>query len=155
MLILGLFIAFFALFFSVYQRGYYTLWQMGGLERIDARQAEQLMQRPDLKVFDVRELDEYNTSHLPGAIRYEEGVLDEMLPNAPILVYCTVGLRSNGLAKELQKKGFTNVYEVKGGILSWANKGNVLQNSAGENTDTVHTYNTFFSPFLRAGKPVY
>lgn len=155
MLILGLFIAFFALFFSVYQRGYYTLWQMGGLERIDARQAEQLMQRPDLKVFDVRELDEYNTSHLPGAIRYEEGVLDEMLPNAPILVYCTVGLRSNGLAKELQKKGFTNVYEVKGGILSWANKGNVLQNSAGENTDTVHTYNTFFSPFLRSGKPVY
>lgn len=155
LLILGLFIAAFALFFSIYQRGYYTLWQMGSVERIDAFQAEKLMKESELTVLDVREENEYNISHLPGAIRYQDDLLDGLSPDQPILVYCTVGLRSNDLAKKLSDQGFRKVYEIKGGILSWANKGKVINDSGGQKTDTLHTYNKFFSPFLRSGKSVY
>lgn len=83
-----------------------------------------------LIVVDVREIYEYCSEfdpigHIPGALNYplRSGVLGaryEELPMAePILVVCRSGARSNEAANFLDSKGFTDVYDMTGGMLSW------------------------------------
>ena len=79
-------------------------------------------------LLDVRELDEYNLSHIRGAVvapGLSEALeaLSGVDKNHPIVVYCSVGYRSGDLAERLQKKGYTNVYNLAGSIFMWANEG--------------------------------
>ena len=75
-------------------------------------------------ILDVREQDEYDAGHIPGAIlipytQIEEKV-DEMLPDKDqlILVYCRSGRRSKIAAEALVELGYTNIKEF-GGIIDW------------------------------------
>ena len=75
-------------------------------------------------ILDVREQDEYDAGHIPGAIlipytQIEEKV-DEMLPDKDqlILVYCRSGRRSKIAAEALAALGYTNIKEF-GGIIDW------------------------------------
>ena len=75
-------------------------------------------------ILDVREQDEYDASHIPGAIlmpytRAEELAAD-LLPNKDqqILVYCRTGRRSKIAAQTLADMGYSNIKEF-GGILDW------------------------------------
>jgi len=67
----------------------------------------------DSPVFlDAREREEYTVSHLPGALflGYDDmdtGVVDGIDKSRPVVVYCTVGYRSERAAKKLRKAGFT------------------------------------------------
>lgn len=83
-----------------------------------------------LIVVDVREISEYCSTvdpkgHIPGALNYpwSSGVLAARygeLPMAePILVVCRSGGRSNQAANFLDSKGFEDVYDMTGGMLSW------------------------------------
>ena len=75
-------------------------------------------------ILDVREQEEYDSGHIPGAILIPyteiENKAKEMLPDkdAQILVYCRSGRRSKIAAKSLLKLGYTNVKEF-GGIIDW------------------------------------
>lgn len=78
----------------------------------------------DFVILDVREQDEYDTGHIPGAIlipyteieNKAEKVLSDK--NRQILVYCRSGRRSKIAAETLGKMGYTNVKEF-GGIIDW------------------------------------
>tara|TARA_B100000768_G_C11171243_1_gene328804 strand:+ start:178 stop:360 length:183 start_codon:yes stop_codon:yes gene_type:complete len=41
-----------------------------------------------------------------------------------IIVYCTIGYRSEKISEELKLKGYKYVYNLYGGIIQWVNKGN-------------------------------
>ena len=75
-------------------------------------------------ILDVREQEEYDEGHIPGAklIPYTEidNKAEEMLPDkdALILVYCRSGRRSKIASKALSNLGYTNVKEF-GGIIDW------------------------------------
>ena len=75
-------------------------------------------------ILDVREQDEYDESHIPGAILIPYTQIDnkaeEMLPDkdAQILVYCRSGRRSKIASESLAKLGYTNIKEF-GGIIDW------------------------------------
>ena len=82
----------------------------------------------DLIVVDVREFDEYCdpvVGHIPGALNYPltSGVLEERYEELPIdanlLVYCRTGFRGNLAAEFLDSQGYTNVYDMLGGIQAW------------------------------------
>ena len=75
-------------------------------------------------ILDVREQDEFDAGHIPGAILIPYGSIEEkapsMLPDKDqlILVYCRSGRRSKIAAEALEKMGYTNIKEF-GGIIDW------------------------------------
>ena len=75
-------------------------------------------------ILDVREQEEYDQGHIPGAILIPytqiEEKADPMLPDKDqlILVYCRSGRRSKIAAEALEEMGYTNIKEF-GGINDW------------------------------------
>ena len=94
---------------------------------------------------DAREPEEYAVSHLPQALslgydRPDYSILDDMDRNTPLVVYCTVGYRSERMVKELKSRGFSQVYNLYGSIYAWILAGNPVYDENGV-TDNLHTYN--------------
>ena len=92
---------------------------------ITAEEAKQIMDTEEgYIILDVREQDEYDEAHIPGAILIPytqiEEKANEMLPDKEqlILVYCRGGRRSKIAAEALVKLGYTNIKEF-GGIIDW------------------------------------
>ena len=92
---------------------------------ITAEEAKQIMDTEEgYIILDVREQDEYDAGHIPGAILIPytqiEEKANEMLPDKEqlILVYCRSGRRSKIAAEALAKLGYTNIKEF-GGIIDW------------------------------------
>jgi len=84
-------------------------------------------QRKDLYLLDVRTLGEYQQVRLDGArlIPISQLVkrLAEVPKNRPVLVYCAVGSRSAQVVNYLARRGYPEIYNLYGGIYSWAQKG--------------------------------
>jgi rhodanese-related sulfurtransferase len=111
-------------------------------------------------ILDAREVREYNVSHLPNAehIGYDDFLVTDVkyIPkNAMIVIYCTVGYRSGKIVEKLQKVAYTNVYNLHGSIMEWANEGNILVDGKGKTTTKVHTYSKGWSKWLKRGIRVY
>ena len=92
---------------------------------ITAEEAKGLMDSEDgYIILDVREQDEYDAGHIPGAILIPYTQIEEkataMLPDKDqlILVYCRSGRRSKIAAEALAELGYTNIKEF-GGIIDW------------------------------------
>ena len=107
----------------------------------------------EVTVLDAREREEYEVSHIPGATyigykKIDETVLDSIEKDSPIVLYCSVGYRSEKIGEKLKKKGFTNVYNLYGSIFAWGNKGYPLLNGDGETTHKIHTYNKKWSQWV-------
>ena len=92
---------------------------------ITAEEAKKIMDTEEgYVILDVREQDEYDAGHIPGAILIPytqiEAKANEMLTDKDqlILVYCRSGRRSKIAAEALAELGYTNIKEF-GGILDW------------------------------------
>jgi rhodanese-related sulfurtransferase len=112
--------------------------------------------RPTL--VDVRAPGEQAVSTLPGALCVAPGddaadVLRRLDPARPIVVYCSVGVRSARLARALAAAGAASVCNLRGGIFDWANRGLPLAGPAGA-AGRVHgfdaTWQVLLAPSLRA-----
>ena len=93
--------------------------------QVNSEEAAAMMEtETDYILLDVRTRQEYEQSHIPGAICIpNEAIGSEEIPALPhreqlILVYCRSGNRSKQAAQKLADLGYTNVVEF-GGILSW------------------------------------
>ena len=114
-------------------------------------------------LLDARETKEYNVSHLKNAICVGYDYFDiqktiEKLPkdkSTKIVVYCSLGIRSEIVAHKLIKEGYTNVYNLYGGILEWKNNNFQVVDTLGNETKKVHTFNKDWSKWLKKGKTVY
>lgn len=102
-------------------------------------------------LLDARARDEFELSHLPGAVFTPDldAALDVLAraPNAPVVVYCSVGLRSSALAQALVTHGYPNTRNLEGGIFAWANAGHALESQAGAATK-VHPYDRRWGTLL-------
>jgi rhodanese-related sulfurtransferase len=76
-------------------------------------------------IIDVRDKDEWDEGHIPGAIHMSRGTveldMEEKLPdtNAMIICHCGGGGRSALTAESLQKMGYKNVRSMAGGFKAW------------------------------------
>ena len=75
-------------------------------------------------LIDVREFFEYRTSRIKGAVNIPssgnlEIAADTTDKNASLFFYCYSGTRSKKAAKVFSDKGFSNVYNLEGGIVQW------------------------------------
>ena len=111
-------------------------------------------------ILDIRSPEEYEVSHLPDSrmLDYETFSPDQVVDipkDAKVLVYCSVGYRSERVGEKLQEAGYTHIRNLYGGIFDWKNKGNQVVNPQSVVTDSVHTYNRLWSRWLQNGIKVY
>jgi rhodanese-related sulfurtransferase len=83
-----------------------------------------------VRLIDVREDEEWQKGHIPGAIHIGKGVIErdieKTIPDtsAAIVLYCGGGYRSVLAADTLQRMGYTNVESMMGGYRGWIAEGN-------------------------------
>ena len=114
-------------------------------------------------LLDARDEKEFNVSHLKNAIRvgYDDFKLNETLKKLPedkntkIVVYCSLGIRSETVAHKLINKGYTNVFNLYGGIFEWKNANFQVVDTLGKPTEKVHTFSKNWSKWLKKGEKVY
>ena len=94
-------------------------------QQISQEEAKEMMDTQDVIILDVREQDEYDSGHIPGAVLLPVGTIDEetaaeVIPekDSTVLVYCRSGNRSKTASSALAELGYTNIYEF-GGISTW------------------------------------
>ena len=80
-------------------------------------------------IVDVRETDEWDEEHIPGAIHMSRGTIELDIeekvpdPNAMIICHCGGGGRSALATESLQKMGYKNVRSMAGGFKAWKGAG--------------------------------
>jgi rhodanese-related sulfurtransferase len=123
---------------------------------------ELAMPKTEAVILDTRERNEYNTSHLKNAIylgynHFQIDSIQEKLPkkDAKIVVYCSLGIRSETIAKKLKKAGYNNIFNLYGGIFEWKNKGFKVFDSKGKETENVHAFSKEWSKWLVKGIKIY
>ncbi len=109
---------------------------------------------------DARERNEYEVSHLPGAVwvgyeMFQPTQLEDVDKQTPLVIYCSVGYRSEKVAEQLQKAGFQRVWNLYGGIFEWVNQGYPVYNMQEQPTEEVHAYDRKWGIWLKSGKKVY
>ena len=83
---------------------------------------EKIDKGEDFQLIDVREDFEYETSNLGGQLIPLGGVLieaEKISKDKPVVVMCRSGKRSAAAIMQLEQRGFTNLTNLKGGILAW------------------------------------
>lgn len=87
--------------------------------------AEKLSAAPKAQLIDVRTPEEFAGQHLPQAQNIDwngsdfEAQVAKLDKSAPVFLYCRSGGRSSAAANKLQEMGFSEVYNMEGGILQW------------------------------------
>jgi rhodanese-related sulfurtransferase len=119
--------------------------------------------KTDAILLDAREENEFKVSHLEDAILvgYDHFKIKETLEKLPedknvkIVVYCSLGIRSETVAYKLIQEGYTNVYNLYGGIFEWKNADFQVIDTLGNTTEKVHTFNKNWGKWLKKGEKVY
>ncbi len=98
---------------------------------------------------DVREAQEYDVSHIPGALLYTDGsqIKNGIQTGKKVIIYCSVGVRSTRLIYRLGYAKKSGVYNLKGSIFKWIEHEGALENNLGV-TDKVHPFNAEWGQLL-------
>jgi sulfur-carrier protein adenylyltransferase/sulfurtransferase len=102
----------------------------GEIDEVDAAGAAELLASGDPPVLvDIREQDEWDEGHIPGAVHIPRGNLESRIEAvAPqrerrVLLYCSGGSRSAFGAKTLEELGYEHVSSLAGGYTDWKRNG--------------------------------
>jgi rhodanese-related sulfurtransferase len=111
-------------------------------------------------VLDVRAANEYAVSHIKGSLWLgypdtDYSKIEDIPKNKMILVYCSVGYRSERVGEILLKKGYINVKNLYGGIFEWVNCEQPIVDKEEKNTNKVHGFEPSWGKWLDKGIVVY
>lgn len=111
-------------------------------------------------ILDVREETEFEVSHLKharnvGYIWFDMRNIYDIPKNATIVVYCSLGIRSEKIGEKLLKFGYKNVYNLYGGIFEWINDGSPVYKTNGVQTTEIHTNTEKWAVWLNRGTKVF
>ncbi|WP_405412690.1 rhodanese-like domain-containing protein [Maribacter sp. Asnod1-A12] len=123
---------------------------------------DDLQLNDSIVLLDTRKKEEFQVSHLKNAMwvgykKFDEEKVTNTITDKtqPIVVYCSIGVRSENIGEKLKDLGYTNILNLHGGIFEWKNKGNQVFNQKEAITDSVHTFNKHWSKLLHEGIKVY
>ncbi|MCU0445767.1 MAG: rhodanese-like domain-containing protein [Microscillaceae bacterium] len=97
---------------------------------------KQIKKKRKIQLIDVRKPEEYAEGHLKNAQNIDyyaedfKARLAQLNKNKPIYLYCRSGGRSGKTATMLREMGFSNVYDLQGGITQWKNEKLPVQSPA-------------------------
>jgi len=111
-------------------------------------------------LLDTRAKAEYDVSHLPGArwvgyTDFDLSRVQDIPKNANVVVYCSVGYRSEKIGEKLQTAGYQHVHNLYGSLFEWVNQGNPVVDSSGKPTQRVHAFSRSWGIWLHRGEKVY
>lgn len=105
--------------------------------QVDAKTFAQLIEtKKEAQLIDVRTPEEFQGGYISGAMNLDYNGSDykrqvaSLDKSKPVLVYCLSGGRSSSAARELRNNGFSEVIELKGGIMAWGRDNLPLEGSA-------------------------
>jgi molybdopterin/thiamine biosynthesis adenylyltransferase/rhodanese-related sulfurtransferase len=107
------------------------------ISEVDATQARERIESGVPVVVDVREQNEWDEGHIPGAVHVPRGHLEARIerlapdPGRPVVVYCSAGNRSAFAAKTFTELGYEDVVSLAGGFTDWKRNGFPVQLQAG------------------------
>lgn len=109
---------------------------------------------------DARAKAEYDVSRIENAqfVGYDNFDLESVEhieKDSEIIVYCSIGYRSEKVAEKLVDAGFTNVKNLYGGIFDWHNSGKEVVDSVGKETNKVHGFGRTWGIWLNDAETVY
>jgi rhodanese-related sulfurtransferase len=118
------------------------------VREVRPRELAMLLRQAAIPVVDVREPEEFEDGHIPGAVNIPRGLLEfevDGLPavafrteealshrGRPILLYCLSGGRSVLAADSLRRMGFVMPMSLAGGFLGWADAGQPVSSPGGD-----------------------
>ncbi len=101
------------------------------MQSIHSSQLKEISNGDPLCILDVREPDEYQGGHIPGAILIPlhslEKRINEIPKNLKVCVYCKSGNRSQQAIQRLKSLGFNNLFNLTGGIIAYQKSGGQLE----------------------------
>ncbi len=113
-------------------------------------------------LLDSRTWEEYQVSHLQDAVWVGHASFDidrvtRAFPdkNTPLVVYCSVGVRSEDIGEKLLDAGYTQVKNLYGGIFEWKNQGHRVFDPEGNATSKVHAFSKHWGKLLTNADKVY
>lgn len=105
-----------------------------GFETVSVEEAREMIEKDEVFILDVRTPAEFNSSHIEGATlipvtnsggsnlssdQLLEARINEVPRDKKILVYCRTGHRSTAASNILVAAGYSDVYNMEGGITAW------------------------------------
>lgn len=120
----------------------------------------QLKKMTNVVLLDTRAKAEYDVSHLPNArwVGYDDFELKRVgdIPKqANVVLYCSVGYRSERVGEKLVAAGYEHVHNLYGSLFEWVNEGNPVVDKEGKPTERVHAYSRLWGVWLQRGEKVY
>jgi len=115
------------------------------------------MNYADFTILDTRKKEEFDVSHLPNAIWVGEKWRSSSRwdKEEKVVVYCSVGIRSEDYGEQLQQAGYQHVKNLYGSIFAWKDAGFEVVDSTGRPTDNVHTFSKTWAKYLKTGNKKY
>lgn len=110
-------------------------------------------------LLDTRSEVAYNISHIPSSKRvgYDDFSIERVwtIPrDANIVVYCTLGYKSEQVGGFLTEMGFKNVQNLYGSIVEWVNEGGLVVNKDNKRTKKVVVKDKEKRHFLKKGHAI-
>lgn len=142
----------------------------GDIPYVNTQTAAEWHKKDSVVFLDTRSYSEFQISHLPkaqfiGYKEFDEEKVKSMEPmssetftlqnSIPIVVYCSIGVRSEQIGLQLKKLGFNNIYNLYGGIFQWYNERREIVDSKGTPTLEIHGYDKNWAQYIKEGKPRY
>lgn len=126
---------------------------------ISTSKANEKLKEAHAIFLDTREKEEYEVSHIPHAIWIGYNDFDikriaSLDKTKEIIIYCSIGARSQTIGKKMKKAGFKQVYNLYGGIIQWSNEERILVDKENKTTKKIHGYNKNWSKWIKKGEIV-
>ena len=120
---------------------------------------QEVFEEKDHTLLDARARDEFKVSHIAGArwVGYDDFDLarvKDLAKSTAIVVYCSVGYRSERITEKLRKAGYSNVRNLYGGIFEWVNTDHAVVDESGV-TRRIHGYDREWGRWVTRGEKIY
>lgn len=111
-------------------------------------------------VLDARAYEEFKVSHIKNAIwvgydDFQLARVDSIPKDENIVVYCSVGYRSEKISEKLVAAGYLHVQNLYGGIFEWVNDANPVVDMQEQPTNKIHPYSNTWGVWLTNGEKAY
>ena len=103
-------------------------------KKVDPVEFSEVIAQPGVIILDVRTPEEFNAGHIPNAININvadsnfSSEVSKLDKNATVAVYCRSANRSAVATNEMAELGFTDMYDMQGGIIDWEAAGGPVVN---------------------------
>lgn len=103
-------------------------------KKVDPVEFSEVIAQPGVIILDVRTPEEFNAGHIANAININvadsnfSSEVSKLDKNATVAVYCRSANRSAVATNEMAELGFTDMYDMQGGIIDWEAAGGPVVN---------------------------